>query len=96
VIRLKRKRVRLEATPQSLQHDEWILRWAREYLEDPDVVTVAPVIGPHSIDLIVFEKGAIRFIEAKGAKAQQSPLEKHVQEVIERTPMLTYEIRRYR
>ena len=87
--------VKIKATPETLLHDEWLLRWAREYLANPNVVTVVPVIGPHSIDIIVFEKNHIRFVEVKGRKAQQSNLERKLQTVVEGKPKLTYELRRY-
>lgn len=91
----RKPRIIPTATPESLRHDEWILRWSREYLAEPDVVTVVPVIGPHSVDIIVIGIDRIRFVEVKGAKAQLTPLEKRVQQVVKGTPLLTYELRRY-
>lgn len=84
------------ATPDTLLHDEWLLRWAREYLE-AGALTVAPVVGPHSIDIIVFDQkeGEIRFVEVKGRKAAQSPLEKKLQAFVQTQPGLRYELRRY-
>jgi len=79
----------------SLRHDEWLLRFAYDFLEKEETVTVAPVIGPHSIDLIVFQQGKIRFIEVKGPSGSLTPTEKKLKALIESHPALTYEVLRY-
>jgi len=83
------------ATLDSLRHDEALLSVARKILASDQTITVAPVIGPHSIDLITFEKGLIRFIEIKSPHANLSPLEARVKQLVESQPPLKYEIRRY-
>ena len=86
-----------QASPEQLQHDEWILRWTREYLAQKNVLTALPILGPHSVDIVVFydHPPAIMFVEVKGAHAKPSPLESHVKRIIQSRPKLGYEIRRY-
>lgn len=83
------------ATMDSLRHDEALLSVARKILASEYTITVAPVIGPHSIDLITFEKGLIRFIEIKGPHGSLSSLEKKVKALVESRPQLRYEVVRY-
>jgi hypothetical protein len=83
------------ATVDTLRHDEALLSVARKILTGEQTITVAPVIGPHSIDLITFEKGLIRFIEIKGAHGSLSPLEAKVKQLVESQPPLKYEVVRY-
>jgi hypothetical protein len=83
------------ATLDSLRHDEALLSVARKILAGEHTITVAPVIRPHSIDLITFEKGLIRFIEIKSLHAGLSPLEAKVKQLVESQPPLKYEVIRY-
>ena len=89
------RKIGVLATLDSLRHDEELLSVARKILASEQTITVAPVIGPHSIDLITFEKGLIRFIEIKSPHASLSPLEAKVKQLVESQPPLKYEVIRY-
>ena len=95
ITRKDQERLQILTTLETLRHDEEIFKLARIFQNAADCLTTVPVIGNHSIDIIIFGRDQIRFIEVKGPSGSLTPTEKKLKALIESHPTLTYEVMRY-